>query len=64
MEEGLSRYELGVIKQLHDRQHYTCVSHDYLAQQLIRIGLPSDASRFEVAERAKEIEVNMGRIQK
>ena len=52
----LSRYELGEIKRLHDEQHYRCASAEYVAQQLKRIGLPSNASRFEVAEKIRELE--------
>ena len=52
----LSRYELGEIKKLHDEQHYRLVSPEYVDSQLRRIGLSRTASRFEVAERTKEIE--------
>ncbi len=56
MVERLTRYELGIIQQTHDRQHYTCASSEYVAKQLKRIDLPPEASRFEVAERIREIE--------
>lgn len=59
MEEGLTRYELGTIKQAHDRAHYTCITADELARQLRRIDLPYDASRFDVAERIRQIEKDM-----
>jgi len=56
MADKLTRYELGMIKQMHDRQHYTCVDPKYLAEQLKRIDLPPRVSRFELAERVREIE--------
>ena len=56
MEEKLTRYELGQIEQMHDRAHYTCVSPEYLAKQLERIGLPPKVSRFDLAQRTKELE--------
>ena len=56
MEERLSRYELGEIKRMHDERHYKCVDQKYLAQQLERIGLPPKVSRFQVAERVRELE--------
>jgi len=56
MEEKLSRYELGEIRRLHDEQHYKCVNPEYLAQQLARIDLPPEVSRFEVAQRISELE--------
>ena len=59
MGERLTRYELGTIKQSHDRAHYTCIKADDLAHQLKKIGLPPDASRFEVAERIRQIENDM-----
>ena len=63
MGERLTRYDLGDIKQTHDRAHYTCVSPDHLAQQLRRIGLPPNASRFEVAEKVRQIERDIDRHQ-
>ena len=54
--EGLSRYDLGMIKKMHDEQHYTCVDQKYLAEQLEKIGLPSNVSRFEVAQKIKQLE--------
>ena len=56
MAERLTRYELGMIVQMHDEQHYKCVDKEYLAQQLGRIDLPPNVSRFELAERVKELE--------
>ncbi len=56
MEERLSRYELGEIKRMHDEQHYKCVDPEYLAQQLKRMGLPPKVSRFELAEKIRELE--------
>jgi len=56
MEERLSRYDLGEIKRMHDEQHYKCVDPKYLAQQLKRMGLPLNVSRFQVAERVRELE--------
>ena len=56
MEEGLSRYDMGEIQRIHDEQHYRCVTPEYVAKQLARIGLPPEASRFEVAQRISELE--------
>ncbi len=56
MEEKLSRYELGQIRQMHDRAHYTCVSPEYLAQQLERIDLPPKVSGFDLTQRIKQLE--------
>lgn len=56
MAKSLSRYELGVIRKLHDETHYREASLDYLAYQLARIGLPANVSRFRVAQRIKELE--------
>ncbi|MBS3151398.1 hypothetical protein J4443_03410 [Candidatus Woesearchaeota archaeon] len=56
MAEGLTRYELGIIKQMHDEQHYKCVNQEYLAQQLRRIDLPPNVSRFDLAEKVRELE--------
>jgi hypothetical protein len=53
----LTRYKLGIIKEMHDRADYTSVDKDYLAQQLRRIGLPPKVSRFELAQRIKELEL-------
>lgn len=52
----ISRFELGMIYKMHDEKHYRCADSVYLAQQLNKIGLPSKVSRFELAERIKEIE--------
>lgn len=41
---------------MHDEQHYKCVDPEYLARQLKKIGLPSKVSRFELAERVRELE--------
>jgi len=54
--ERLSRYDLGQIKKLHDEQDCRSVTREYVDYQLGRIGLRRDASRFEVAERIKELE--------
>lgn len=56
MVERLTRYELGMIQQMHDEQHYKCIDPKYLAQQLKRMGLPPKVSRFELAERIRKIE--------
>jgi len=56
MEERLTRYELGIIQKMHDEQNYRCVSQEYLTQQLKRIDLPPEVSRFQVAERVRELE--------
>jgi hypothetical protein len=56
MEERLTRYELGAIMQMHDEQHYKCVNQEHLAEQLRRMGLPPRVSRFQVAERVRELE--------
>ncbi len=55
MEERLTRYELGMIIRMHDEQNYRCVTQEYIAQQLKRIGLPPNASRFEVAQKVREL---------
>ncbi len=55
MEEKLSRYDLGEIERMHDEQHYKCVNPEHLAQQLRRIGLPPQVSRFELSERIREL---------
>lgn len=62
MEKRLTRYELGEIENMHDRAHYTCVDPEYLAKQLARLNLPPKISRFDLAQRIKEIEVNGGRL--
>jgi hypothetical protein len=54
--ERLTRYELGEIKRLHDKQRYRSISREYLASQLARIGLSSNASRFDVADKVGELE--------
>ncbi len=56
MVNGLSRYDLRMINEMHDQQGYMCVDQEYLAQQLRRIGLLPNASRFEVAERVRQLE--------
>ena len=56
MAEKLTRYEMGAIQKLHDNAHYMCVSRDYLTQQLARLNLPMHVSRFDLAQRIKEIE--------
>ena len=56
MAERLTRYELGMIKQMHDEKYYKCVDQEYLAQQLRRIDLPPEVSRFELAEKVGELE--------
>ncbi|MBU2458801.1 MAG: hypothetical protein ABIJ58_03160 [Nanoarchaeota archaeon] len=56
MEEGLTRYELGMIRKVQDQAHYTCVSPDSLAQQMQRVCLLSNDSRFNLAQRIKQIE--------
>tara|TARA_Y100000294_G_C8396898_1_gene273141 strand:+ start:174 stop:365 length:192 start_codon:yes stop_codon:yes gene_type:complete len=60
--ERLTRYDLGKIQKLHDTFNYNCASRTHLNQQLERIGLPPNASRFEVAMRKREIEANGGRV--
>ena len=57
----LTRFELGQISQMHDRAHYTCVSPEYLAEQLEKIGLTPRVSRFDLAQKIKEIENNYNR---
>jgi len=59
MAERLTRYELGIIIQMHDQQHYKCVDQEYLAQQLRRMDLPPHVSRFELAEKVRELERKM-----
>ena len=56
MEERLTRYQLGIIEKIHDEAHYNGVTQEYLAQQLERIGLPPRVSRFNLAQRIKELE--------
>lgn len=56
MKEKLTRYDLGQIQQMHDRAHYTCVTPEYLAQQLERVGLSSKVSRFDLAQRINKLE--------
>ncbi len=56
MEERLTRYELAEIKRMYNEQHYRCLDPKFLAQQLKRIDLPPNVSRFELAERVREIE--------
>jgi len=56
MAEQLTRYELGIIQKMHDEQGYMCVDRKYLTQQLERIGLSGETSRFEVSQRVKELE--------
>lgn len=57
--ERLTRYKLGIIRQMHDSAHYTWVSQEYLTEQLARVGLPSKVSRFQLAQRIEEIELRM-----
>ena len=59
MEERLTRYELGEIKQTHDRAHYINIDTNDLAHKLKRIGLSPNASRSEVVERVRQIEKDM-----
>ena len=59
MAERLTRYELGMIKRMYDEQHYKCVDKEYLAQQLNRIGLSLQVSRFELAEKVGELEIKI-----
>ena len=54
--EKLTRYEIGLIQQMHDEQQYRCVDQAYLTQQLNRIGLPEKVSRFELAQKVIELE--------
>jgi len=61
MNETLTRYDLGEIRRLHDEAHYRQVTPDYVAKQLARIGLSKDVSRFEVAERVRELERDIDR---
>lgn len=56
MTEKLTRYELGRIQQMHGTAHYTCVDGNYLVQQLKRIGLHPKVSRFDLAQKIKELE--------
>lgn len=58
---GLSRFELGEIQRMHDQRHYMCTPPEYLAEQLARIGLTPNASRFEVAQRVSELERKLGK---
>ena len=62
VDERLTRYQLGEIERLHDTSHQMCVRPKYLHQQLERIGLPPRVSRFEVAQRVREIERDGGRL--
>ena len=54
--EKLTRYEIGLIQQMHDQQQYKCVDPAYLVQQLKRIDLPEKVSRFELAQKVIELE--------
>ena len=56
MIERLSRYQLGQIKKLHDEAHYRNVTPEDVTRELARIGLHSPCSRFQVAERVRELE--------
>ena len=55
-DERLTRYDLGIIQKMHDEQHYTCADRKDLAEQLEKIGLPSNVSRFDLAQKIKQIE--------
>lgn len=56
MSKPLSRYELGEIMRIHDEQHYRCVDKKYVTKQLEKIYLPPNASRFDVADKVRELE--------
>ncbi len=60
MQEKLTRYELGIINEMHDKAHYTCINQKYLAQRLNRLNLPLNVSRFNLAQHIKEIETRIG----
>ncbi|MBI5804164.1 hypothetical protein HY450_02880 [Candidatus Pacearchaeota archaeon] len=64
MEERLLRYELGEIRRMHDEQHYKCVFKEYLSKQLKRMGLPTRVSRFELAEKVRELESKLPKFEK
>ena len=61
-EVRLTRYELGQISKMHDEAHYRCIDRKDLAKQLEMIGLPARTSRFDLAQRLREIEANRGRL--
>ena len=61
-ERRLSRYELGQIHEMHDQINYKCIDRKNLTEQLKIIGLPSRISRFDLAQRLKEIENKGGRL--
>ena len=61
-ETRLTRYELGQIHKMHDEVHYKCIDRKDLAKQLGIIGLPAITSRFDLAQRLREIESNEGRL--
>ena len=61
-ERRLSRYELGQIQEMHDQINYKCIDRKNLTEQLKIIGLPSRISRFDLAQRLREIENNGGRL--
>ena len=50
---------MGVIQQMHDTMHYNCTTQKDLKKQLSRLGLQPPVSRYDVAQRIKEIESRM-----
>ena len=61
-EVRLTRYELGQISQMHDEVDQKCINREELAKQLQIIGLPPKVSRYNLAQRLREIEDNGGRL--
>ena len=58
----LTKYELGQISQMHDEVNQKCINREELAEQLQIIGLPPKVSRYDLAQRLREIEDNGGRL--